>query len=110
MIAVVGESFAGWAPSPRRAVDRQPPAPTPPSRRWAGCHFRVRWREVEIGPSAARCDQMPNYVAATRDLRIDFCRGLVLYMILVDHVIGDPISRFTLQNFGFSDAAEAFVF
>ena len=37
-------------------------------------------------------------------------RGLALYMILVDHVIGDPISRFTLQNFGFSVAAEAFVF
>ena len=53
---------------------------------------------------------MPNYVATTRDLRIDFCRGLALYMILVDHVIGDPVSKFTLQNFGFSDAAEAFVF
>jgi hypothetical protein len=53
---------------------------------------------------------MPNYVATTRDLRIDFCRGLALYMILVDHVIGDPVSKFTLQNFGFSDAAEAFGF
>ena len=53
---------------------------------------------------------MPNYVATTRDLRVDFCRGLALYMILVDHVIGDPVSKFTLRNFGFSDAAEAFVF
>jgi len=53
---------------------------------------------------------MSNYVGTARDLRIDFCRGLALYMILVDHVIDDPISKFTLQNFGFSDAAEAFIF
>ena len=54
--------------------------------------------------------EMPNYAPITRDLRIDFCRGLALYMILVDHVVGDPLSRITLQNFGFSDAAEAFIF
>ena len=42
---------------------------------------------------------------SVRDLRIDFFRGLALYMILVDHVVGDPLSRFTIQNFGFSDAA-----
>src|SRR5262245_48883620 len=47
---------------------------------------------------------------AVRDLRIDFFRGLALYMILVDHVIADPISKFTYQKVGFSDAAEAFVF
>ena len=47
---------------------------------------------------------------AVRDLRIDFFRGLALYMILVDHVVADPISKFTYQTFGFSDAAEMFVF
>src|SRR5215475_10403831 len=47
---------------------------------------------------------------AVRDLRIDFFRGLALYMILVDHVVADPISKFTYQRFGFSDAAEIFVF
>jgi hypothetical protein len=45
-----------------------------------------------------------------RDLRIDFFRGLALYMILVDHVIADPIRKFTYHQFGFSDAAEIFVF
>lgn len=45
-----------------------------------------------------------------RDVRIDFFRGIALLMILVDHVRGDPISRFTYQNLGFSDAAEVFVF
>ena len=48
---------------------------------------------------------------SVRDLRIDFFRGLALYMILVDHVVGDPLaSRFTIKNFGISDAAEAFIF
>jgi hypothetical protein len=46
----------------------------------------------------------------TRDVRIDFFRGLALYMILVDHVIADPIRGFTYQRYGFSDAAEIFVF
>ena len=59
------------------------------------------------------------YGVAVRDLRIDFFRGLaiymilvdhIIYMILVDHIIADPISRFTYHRFGFSDAAEIFVF
>lgn len=52
----------------------------------------------------------PNSSISGRDLRIDFFRGLAIYMILVDHVIDDPISKFTYQNLGFSDAAEIFVF
>ena len=47
---------------------------------------------------------------SVRDLRIDFFRGLALYMIFVDHVAGDPLARFTYQILGFSDAAEIFVF
>jgi hypothetical protein len=31
-------------------------------------------------------------------------------MILVDHIAGDPLSRFSYQHLGFSDAAEIFVF
>ena len=31
-------------------------------------------------------------------------------MILVDHVVGDPLSRFTIKSIGFSDAAEGFIF
>jgi hypothetical protein len=50
------------------------------------------------------------YKVGLRDIRIDFFRGLALYMILVDHIYADPISKFTYQNFGFSDAAEIFVF
>jgi hypothetical protein len=46
---------------------------------------------------------------APRDLRIDFFRGLALLFIFVDHVPGNELARFTLRNFGFSDAAEVFV-
>jgi hypothetical protein len=46
----------------------------------------------------------------TRDLRIDFFRGVALYMIIFDIVPGDPLSRFTYTHLGFSDAAEIFVF
>jgi hypothetical protein len=55
-------------------------------------------------------DYQPLATSGKRDVRIDFFRGIALYMILVDHVAGDPISRFTYQRIGFSDAAELFVF
>jgi hypothetical protein len=45
-----------------------------------------------------------------RDLRLDFFRGLAVYMIFVDHVSNDPLRKFTYQMIGFSDAAELFVF
>ncbi|MBX9590308.1 MAG: OpgC domain-containing protein [Hyphomonadaceae bacterium] len=45
-----------------------------------------------------------------RDPRIDFFRGLAIYMIFVDHVDGDPLAKITYHMLGFSDAAEIFVF
>ena len=45
-----------------------------------------------------------------RDPRIDFFRGLAIYMIFVDHVSGDPLAKLTFHMLGFSDAAELFVF
>jgi hypothetical protein len=41
---------------------------------------------------------------------IDFWRGCVLCMIFVDHMPGNAFENLTPRNFGFSDAAEAFVF
>jgi hypothetical protein len=41
---------------------------------------------------------------------IDFWRGCVLGMIFVDHMPGNVFENLTPRNFGFSDAAEAFVF
>ena len=45
-----------------------------------------------------------------RDLRLDFFRGIGLWMIFLDHIPHDVVSWLTLRNYGFSDAAEFFVF
>lgn len=44
-----------------------------------------------------------------RDARLDALRGLALATIFVNHVPGNLFEAATLRNFGFSDAAEAFV-
>src|SRR5208282_3021005 len=44
-----------------------------------------------------------------RDFRLDFCRGVALIVIFIDHVPGNPLSNWTLRNFFFCDAAEVFV-
>jgi len=48
--------------------------------------------------------------AGARDLRLDFFRGLALIFIFIDHVPGNLFAHFTFRNFGFSDAAEIFIF
>jgi hypothetical protein len=45
-----------------------------------------------------------------RDLRLDFFRGIGLWMIFLDHIPHDVVAWLTLRNYGFSDAAEMFVF
>jgi hypothetical protein len=45
-----------------------------------------------------------------RDVRLDLLRGLGLWMIFLDHIPHDVVSWLTLRNYGFSDAAEFFVF
>jgi len=47
--------------------------------------------------------------APGRDHRIDAFRGIALLMIFINHVPGNAFENFTSRNFGFSDAAEAFV-
>jgi hypothetical protein len=46
----------------------------------------------------------------SRDLRIDLARGLALLIIYTDHVVDNPLARYTPARFGFSDMAEVFVF
>jgi hypothetical protein len=41
---------------------------------------------------------------------IDFWRGFALLTIFADHMPGSVLAHVTYRNFGFSDAAEAFVF
>ena len=45
-----------------------------------------------------------------RDLRLDLFRGVGLWMIFLDHIPHDIVAWLTLRNYGFSDAAEFFVF
>ncbi|HUN41898.1 MAG TPA: OpgC domain-containing protein [Acetobacteraceae bacterium] len=45
----------------------------------------------------------------TRDLRVDFFRGLALWWIFTDHTAGDVLGRVSLTNFAMCDATEIFV-
>jgi hypothetical protein len=52
----------------------------------------------------------PELKESGRDLRIDACRGIALWCIFLDHVPNNIGSWLTLRNYGFSDAAEVFMF
>ena len=47
---------------------------------------------------------------AERDLRLDLFRGLALWLIFLDHIPSNIVNWITIRNYGFSDAAEIFVF
>jgi hypothetical protein len=53
---------------------------------------------------------MPPIVATGRDLRLDLFRGLALWLIFLDHIPANIVNWITIRNYGFSDAAEIFVF
>jgi hypothetical protein len=45
----------------------------------------------------------------SRDLRVDFFRGLALWWIYTDHIPGDVLADYSLRNFAMCDATEVFV-
>lgn len=47
---------------------------------------------------------------SARIVAVDFWRGVCLLMIFINHIPENPLSVFTLRNWGFADAAEVFVF
>src|SRR5215831_7939050 len=49
-------------------------------------------------------------VAGKRDIRLDLFRGLALWLIFLDHIPSNVVSWATIRNYGFSDAAEIFIF
>jgi hypothetical protein len=53
---------------------------------------------------------MPTTLSTERDLRLDLFRGLGLWLIFLDHIPFNVVSWVTVRNYGFSDAAEMFVF
>jgi hypothetical protein len=67
---------------------------------------------VAQGASLSSSISMPTFAVASgqRELRLDLFRGLALWLIYIDHVSPDLLTWFTIRNYGFSDAAEIFIF
>jgi hypothetical protein len=49
-------------------------------------------------------------VKTQRDVRLDFFRGLGMFIILIAHITNNPWTLFIPARFGFSDATEMFIF
>jgi hypothetical protein len=64
---------------------------------------------VSAAPAAART-AAATLAAGERELRIDLFRGLALWLIFIDHLSPDLLTWFTIRSYGFSDAAEIFIF
>jgi hypothetical protein len=47
---------------------------------------------------------------AGRDIRLDVFRGVALWLIYLDHIPYNIVNWITIRNYGFSDAADMFVF
>lgn len=52
----------------------------------------------------------PGIFKAPRDPRLDFFRGIAMFIILVAHITNNPWTLWIPARFGFSDATEIFVF
>src|SRR5580692_115702 len=55
-------------------------------------------------------DDLPELKDGGRDLRIDAVRGIALWWLFLDHIPNNIGSWLTPLNYGFSDAAEVFMF
>jgi hypothetical protein len=55
-------------------------------------------------------DDLPELKDSGRDLRIDAVRGIALWWLLLDHIPNNIGTWLTPRNYGFSDAAEIFMF
>lgn len=70
-----------------------------------------------LGAASSRSDQASLKRAAEkvrgasrRDTRLDFFRGGSLVIIFMAHMLGNPLNAWIPARFGFSDAADTFVF
>ncbi len=53
---------------------------------------------------------MASTPSAGRDIRLDVFRGIALWLIYLDHIPFNIVNWVTIRNYGFSDAADMFVF
>src|ERR1700680_1432426 len=65
---------------------------------------------VQDAPAASALTPAVSLSSNERELRLDLFRGLALWLIFIDHVSPDLLTRFTIPSYGFSDAAEIFIF
>src|ERR1700730_5909651 len=82
---------SAWLPRRRRSPHRRP----------------GRKRHSIEARSMLVCANLP---MAVRDVRLDLFRGLANWAIFLDHIPHEVLSSLTTKNYGFSDAAEVFVF
>jgi hypothetical protein len=73
------------------------------------------WNPLHTGiPVASRVSaaaEIPSVAPAeSRDLRLDLVRGLAIWCIFLDHIPQNAVNWITLRNYGFSGAADLFVF
>jgi hypothetical protein len=66
-------------------------------------------RKVERSAAGQASGGGVGSVPDTRDLRLDFFRGVALFSIFVDHIPNNIMARFTLQSVALADAAEVFI-
>ena len=62
-----------------------------------------------MGSTSSRLADRLIQTGATRDLRVDFSRGVALWWIFTDHIPANWIAQFSLRNFALCDATEIFV-
>ena len=60
--------------------------------------------------TAASAAAAPASAARVRDIRLDFFRGIAMFIILFAHTPGNFLTSWIPARFGFSDATEIFVF
>ncbi|WP_245819061.1 OpgC family protein [Marivita hallyeonensis] len=63
---------------------------------------------MTLSRQSGTSDAMPQ--AGTRDPRLDFFRGIAMFIILIAHIPGNWFTLWIPARFGFSDATETFVF
>jgi hypothetical protein len=72
--------------------------------------------DTKAAPAASDAAAVPSApaiafpAAGERELRLDLFRGLALWLIFIDHLPPNILTWFTIRNYGFSDAAEIFIF
>src|SRR5438270_237569 len=80
---------------------------SPPQRRRPPRPHHPQQRPDNEARAMQVCANLP---PAGRDLRLDLFRGLANWAIFLDHIPHEVLSSFTTRNYGFSDAADLFVF